>query len=172
MTIKASIARWILNRRIRLVSRKKKVHNLDSAKEVGVLWSIDQKAAFMQLVRTLNDKDLSVDSLCYIPTKTEKDERIRSFTKKELNWLGFPPAALTHSFSGERFDILIDLTIQEYFPVQVLLAQSRASYKVGYAESYPDFYDLAIEFAKKPESGVLAEQIVFYLERINKIRIE
>jgi hypothetical protein len=51
-------------------------------------------------------------------------------------------------------------------------ALSEATFKVGYAGSSTNYFDLNIEFQDKPETSQLAEQILYYLKRINKTTIE
>jgi hypothetical protein len=67
---------------------------------------------------------------------------------------------------------MIDLTGQKYFPIVFVTALSEATFKVGHSGSSQNYFDLNIEFGEQPETSKLAEQILYYLKRINKSTIE
>jgi len=51
------------------------------------------------------------------------------FTKSDLNWYYKPKNHNTNDFMNARFDILIDLTLEEKFPLKYIVDLSRAKYK-------------------------------------------
>ena len=61
---------------------------------------------------------------------------------------------------------------QKHLPIVYLTALSVASFKIGYAGNFQNNFDLNIEFQEKPEASQLAEQILYYLKRINKTTLE
>jgi hypothetical protein len=66
----------------------------------------------------------------------------------------------------------MDLTGQKYFPLVYVTALSEATFKIGYAGNSVNYFDLNIEFSEQPETNQLADQILYYLKRINKTTIE
>jgi hypothetical protein len=173
MGLKSKIASQMLNSRLNSVIREKKVFNLDTAKTAGVLWESDQKETFDQLETELKSAGIQTDSLCYFQSKKAViPDEIKGFSRKQANWSEIPKSEVVEEFIGQKFDILIDLTRQEYFPVVFITALSEAAFKIGYAGKSANYFDLNIEFTEKPETSQLASQILYYLKRINKTTIE
>jgi hypothetical protein len=173
MGLKSKIANRALNSRLGSVVREKRVFNLDSAKSAGVLWEIDQRESFERLETQLRLAGLTVDSICYVSSKKGiLPEEIKGFTRKQTSWSEIPESVLADDFIRNKFDILIDLTGQQYFPVVYLTALSEAAFKIGYAGSSVNYFDLNIEFSEHPGADQLADQILYYLKRINKTTIE
>ncbi len=174
MGIKSKLANRILNSKLNLVVREKKVVNLDSAQTVGILWEIDQKEAFIKVKNELYLAGIKAGGLCYFPLKKAViPEEINGFSRKQTSWwLEIPKTQLVEDFIRQKFDILIDITGQKSFPMVYATALSEATFKVGYAGGSTNYFDLNIEFQEKPEANQLAEQILYYLKRINKTTIE
>ena len=174
MGLKSKLANRILNSKLSLVVREKRVVNLDSAQTVGILWEIDQQDAFIKVKNELYLAGIKTTGLCYFPQKKAViPEEINGFSRKQASWwLEIPKTQLIEDFSHQKFDILIDLSGQKSFPLIYTTALSEATFKVGYAGSSTNYFDLNIEFQDKPEAGQLAEQILYYLKRINKTTIE
>ena len=174
MGLKSKIAKRILNSQLNAVSREKKVFNLDSAASAGILWEIDQKESFDRMTQELVKAGIKPTGLCYFPFgKTVIPEDIIGFSKKQTNyWTEIPSVALVEDFIHQKFDLLIDLTGQKYFPILYITALSEATFKIGYAGGSQNYFDLNIDFPEKPETSQLADQILYYLKRINKTTIE
>lgn len=173
MGLKSKIANRALNSRLGSVVREKRVFNLDSAKSAGVLWEIDQRDTFERLQIELSLAGLAVESLCYVSAKKGVlPDEVKGFTRKQTSWSEVPESGLVEDFIRQKFDILIDLTGQQYFPIVYLTALSEAAFKIGYAGKSVNYFDLNIEFSEQPEPNLLADQILYYLKRINKTTIE
>ncbi len=173
MGLKLKIANWILNSKLHSVTREKKVFNVDSAQTIGILWEYDQKESFDHIVTKLKNKDNLVSGLCYFPNKKVViPAEITGFSSRQTNWFDIPNTELTEDFIHRKFDILIDLTGQKYFPMIYLTALSEAAFKIGYAGNKVNHFDWNIEFGQPPETSQLTEQILYYLKRINKTTIE
>jgi hypothetical protein len=173
MGLKLRIANRLLNFKLSSLVRDKKVFNLDTAKTAGVLWEIDQKQAFERLESELRLAGLTVQNLCYFQSKKAiVPEEINGFSRRQTTWSEIPHGKPAEEFTHQKFDILIDLTGQKYFPIVYLTALSAAAFKIGYAGKSTNYFDLNIEFNEFPETDQLAEQILYYLKRINKTTIE
>lgn len=174
MGLKSKLAYRALNSRRNMVEREKKVVNLDSAQSIGILWEPDQENEFVKIKNELYLAGIKTSGLCYYPMKKAVvPEDVSGFTRKQTSWwLEIPKAQLVEDFIHQKFDILIDLTGQQTFPVQFITALSEASFKVGYAGTAENYFDLNIEFQEKPTPTQLADQILYYLKRINKTTIE
>jgi hypothetical protein len=173
MGLISKIANWILNKKLASFSRGKKVCNLDSAKSAGILWEIDQKDAFDKMVKEIRNTGVKVTGLCYFPMKKVViPGEINGFSRKHISWFEIPKTAVAEDFIHQKFDILIDLTEQKYFPMIYVTALSEAAFKIGYSGTSDNYFDLNIEFKEQPEPNQLASQILYYLKRINKTTIE
>jgi hypothetical protein len=174
MSLKQKIANRILNSKLNSVVREKKVFNLDSAQSAGILWTIDQKESFDRVETELKKAGIKPVGLCYFPMrKAVVPSEINGFTRKQTRcWTEIPKSELAEDFIHQKFDLLIDLTGTKIFPLIYLTALSEAAFKIGYAGNTVNYYDLNIEFGEQPESSQLAEQILYYLKRINKTTIE
>lgn len=174
MGLKSKIANRILQSQLSSVSREKRVSNLDSASSAGILWEIDQKESFDRVVEELGKAGVKTTGLCYSPMgKAAIPENINGFSRKQTNyWTEVPNVELVEDFIHQKFDLLIDLTRQKYFPVLYITALSEATFKIGYAGRSQNYFDLNIDFQETPEPSQLADQILYYLKRINKTTIE
>ena len=174
MGLKSKFTNRILNARLSSVIREKKVVNLDEATSVGILWEIDQRDAYIKIENELYLSGIKHTGLCYFPLrKAVIPEEIVGFSRKQTSWwFEVPKTQLVEDFIQQKFDILIDLTGQKRFPMIYATALSEATFKIGHAGSSVNYFDLNIEFQEKPEASQLAEQILYYLKRINKTTIE
>ena len=173
MGLKSRIANRILSSQLSSVVREKKVFNLASATSAGILWEIDQKESFDHMEKELNKNGIESLGLCYFPNKKAVvPTEIGGFSKKQTSWIEVPKTAVAADFIHQKFDILIDLTGQKHFPIVYLTALSEATFKIGYAGKSQNYFDLNIDFPETPETSQLAEQILYYLKRINKTTIE
>jgi len=174
MSLNSRIATRILNSKLSLVDREKRVYNLDTATSAGVLWMNDQKESFEKIEEQLSKAGIKISGLCYFPNrKAIIPDEISGFSKKQTNyWTEIPKLTLTEDFIHQKFDLLIDLTMQKYFPIVYITALSEANFKIGYAGSSKNYFDLNIDFQTQPETDQLADQILYYLIRINKTTIE
>jgi len=174
MGLRSKIATRVLISKLSSVSREKKIFNLDSAKTAGVIWEADQREVFIRIENELYLTGVKVVDICYYPSKKAVvPEGINGFTRKDTHWWSEVPSShLVDTFIHQKFDILIDLTGQSSFPAIYMTALSEAAFKIGYSGRSVNYFDLNIEFSEQPEAMQLAEQILYYLTRINKTTIE
>lgn len=174
MGLKSRIANRILSSKLGSVIREKQVFNLDSATTAGVLWEIDQKESFDRMEDELRNAGIKTTGLCYFPLrKAVIPIEINGFSRKQTTcWTEIPKTALAEDFIHRKFDLLIDLTGQKYFPIVFVTALSEATFKIGYAGSSQNYFDLNINFQSQPEISLLTDQILYYLKRINKTTLE
>ncbi|MDX9880776.1 MAG: hypothetical protein RBS73_01845 [Prolixibacteraceae bacterium] len=169
MKLQLKLSHWVLNRKAGKLSRKVQVHNFDTAKTVAVLWSFDENDAFRIVQQHLQTKkNVTFVSLYFNSEKKASTDDINSFCKKQLNWIGFPKEGPAAGFLQQKPDILIDLTIKKKFPLQAMVSLSEALFKVGFGTGEYNPYDLNIDVRNKPEPVYLAQQIINYLNQINK----
>ena len=88
--------------------------------------------------------------------------------QKDLNWYRIPGGNTVNNFIAEEFDVLIDLTLTDYLPIQYIVAKSRARFKVGrWGDSNTHFLDMMIDMAGANSLPQFIAQVDRYLLMIN-----
>jgi hypothetical protein len=88
--------------------------------------------------------------------------------QKDLNWYRIPGGNTVNNFIAEEYDVLIDLTLTDYLPIQYIVAKSRARFKVGrWGDSNKQFLDMMIDMAGGNSLPQFIAQVDRYLLMIN-----
>jgi hypothetical protein len=164
-----------LRKQLKSVLRDKRVHNLVTARSVGVLLhapSEEHVGNASELVAFLTEKNMEVCLLVYYPEKDLpqrliSQENVNVFSRKEINWFGKPMALFVGEFLNMDFDILIDLSMQESFPIHWIASLSVAKFKVGNLSYEGNPYDLVISTKQEEGLDFYIKQIKHYLNLIN-----
>lgn len=115
----------------------------------------------VQVVGFFNTKE--IPSLTY--SKLEYD----FFANNEVNWFRKPTPAHIHNFVDVEYDLLIDLNINDHFPLRYISALSNAAFKVGkYSEKDKDVYDMMINMESGQTLKYFMRQIDTYIAMLNK----
>ena len=167
MSIKSKLASWQIDKKLRRIKRTIHVINLENVQTTGVLWNCEDQAVYSSLVAKLKEKNISVSGFCFSDRPISiKGEAV--FNKQDFNWLGQPKSKKVLDFIHTKFDLLIDISLSEKQEAQAVRALSLAKFKAGWASSGKSYFDLGIDIRKQQEPNYLAEQIIYYLNRINK----
>ncbi|MFP4555259.1 MAG: DUF6913 domain-containing protein [Bacteroidales bacterium] len=172
---KSKIGHAKLKKQYKKIKRDKRIHNLVSARRIGVIFYAmtdkDFKLA-LDFVNFLSEQNLEVCLLAYYPGKEIPQEFLMRkganlFSKKEVNWYGKPLAPFTEEFAKMDFDILIDLSMEEVFPLKWVATLSVAKFKVS-SLMYPNPpYDLLINVKQTDSLEYYISQVKHYLNLIN-----
>ena len=88
---------------------------------------------------------------------------------KTLNWYNKPRAPFAISFCEEEFDLLIDLSLEDYNPLIYAGALSRAHFKVGrYTERNAKYYDLMIHSEQVETLPEFIQHVRHYISKVNR----
>ncbi|NHB67430.1 DUF6913 domain-containing protein [Perlabentimonas gracilis] len=173
--LKLRVGHKKLRKELTSFTREKKVHNFVSARKIAIVFYASSKNTFQQVVDFsdfITKQNLEVTLLAYCPQKEipqefQLFETVNLFTKKETNWYGKPLAPFAEEFMATNFDILIDLSTEELFPLKWVVSLSKAKFRVGNL-SYPDNpNDLIINIKPNEDLNYLISQIKHYLNLIN-----
>lgn len=116
-----------------------KCTSLSKARYIGILYQIEEEASYI-LLSSYVDSLLAEGKVLrivgyhnhkYVPHYCIPKLKYDFFCQKEQNWFGKPNAAFVEEFVNEPFDLLLDLSLNSLFPLQYLLAKSKATFKVG-----------------------------------------
>ena len=173
--LKLSIGLSRLRKHSKNTVRKKMVHNLESARSIGIICFANTNNGLdnaMHFANFLNEKKIITSILVFCPLKEVPQnfllrKNVKVFTKKELNWYGRPNQPIVEQFINEDFDILIDLSLQEIFPLRWVSTLSRSKFKVGTLGYFGNPNDLTISLKNEKSEEYLISQIKHYLNLIN-----
>jgi hypothetical protein len=92
------------------------------------------------------------------------------FSAKEANWFGKPTNMVSQNFMNEQYDLLMDLNINDHFPLKYISALSKASFKVAkFSEKDIDMYDMMIDSDNTKTLKYFLHQVDIYLTMLNKV---
>ena len=164
-----------------LKKEKKKHHrktiacNLELATTIGILYNATQRED-CELVKNLiiDLKQLKKDVLAlgYVNLKDSSDIfkphiSYTYFDNKNLTKAFIPKSIDVTNFIEKPFSLLIDLNINNDFPLEYISTLSLATFKVGATGSYRDEeFDLTINIGENQSTKYLVTQIKHYLSMI------
>ncbi len=169
---KVKFGRYILGKRAAKLQRNAGFKNLEQSKTVGVIFNATQQdvsETARKYIQTLQKQGLKVKALGFVDSKQlldfyKKTDTFDFFSRKNLNWYGKPNNPNTDAFINLRFDILIDLSIVEDFPIQYIVGLSKADFKVGCVKDSKNYYDFMIELGEKKQLPFFIDQLNHYFE--------
>jgi hypothetical protein len=166
---------FLLEHQHELVREKKQV-NLGNARTLALLYYLPDEDTYKKaelIVTALSDLGLKTRVVCYTDLNIAPHYFIPKIsqdiiTAKDVNWRYQPVKPFAKEFINTDFDILIDLSLNEYLPLYYCAALSKAVLKVGrFREDEHHVYDLMIHSAPEDTIDSFAEQVIHYLKRIN-----
>jgi uncharacterized protein YciU (UPF0263 family) len=160
--IKLSIGRKKLTKLAKQTNNKSKVISFNEASSIGILFNATQTINFeiiRALVKKLNkDFKKEVQILGYVHSKKMIDHYLYRkgfdfFSQKDLNWLEFPKKETesVNDFCNKQFDILINLSLENYQPLHHILIRTKAKLKVSKFFNNAQFADFLIDVEKNKE---------------------
>jgi hypothetical protein len=172
--IKCKLGHYNLKKHLKSLNRQVKTHNFNTAKSAGILFSSpddDSFRAIKDFLTFLSEKDLKVYALGYVPSKKIPQQfllrkGINFYCKTDLNWYYKPKNEIIEQFVNREFDILFDLSLNDYFTVNYTGSLSKASFKIG-VQKENAYQDLVIDVNKNKSVEYLIEQIKHYLTILN-----
>lgn len=174
--LRSKIGYALLKRKAKLVDRNVHAVHLYSVKKAAIIFQpIDQPSfeLVQNFVKSLRDEGLEVTAVGFIREKKMPNifllrKGFVFFCYENLNWYCKPVAPFVESFIKEKFDILIDLSLERNLPVDYLSYLSKSGFKAGkhFEKGHP--FDLTIDVSKNNQLSYLIEQLQHYLSLINK----
>jgi hypothetical protein len=173
--IKRNTGLKALSKSLKTVKRNKYVHNLVTARKIAIVGLVNTSKdsdEIISLQKFLAEKNIQVEVLLYYPGKEIPQQLllrkgINIFNRNEINWYGKPLIPFVEQFNSVEYDILIDLSLDEVFPLRWISTLSRAKFKVGSLSYTGNPYELIITVDNKKEIAYLAEQVIHYLNLLN-----
>jgi hypothetical protein len=173
--IRSSYGEKNLTKKVRNLVRNKQVHNFNTAKTAFILFDAgipDSLRTVKGFGKYLTDLHIECSYLGYINTEEISSDllfrdNINIFCNKDLDFFFRPSHPDANAFLNRKFDILIDLSLSDHFPLKYISSLSPSVFKVGrYADGY-DHLDLMIDIHSQPSLEFLIEQIKNYVSILN-----
>jgi hypothetical protein len=134
----------------------------------------EESELIRKFVKYLRDYKLTVLALGYydtpkMPEGVNPKLEFDYFTKKDLNLLMQPGGKTVANFIEEPYDILIDTSMEPFFPFKYIVSHSNAKFRVGRQElEYSNLFDMMIKVEEGKDLKYLLRHIDHYLNIINK----
>lgn len=175
------IKEWLGMRRLlreAMPDRKPVARNLAHCVKVGIVYLATDEKAHLDVrnyVKKMKDElglhkiqCIGYADVKELPFHLHAKLNFDAFCQKDLNWYRIPGGNTVNNFIAEEHDVLIDLTMQDYLPLQYIVAKSRARFKVGrYTEGNKRFLDMMIDTAGASSLPQLITNMDKYLLMIN-----
>lgn len=170
--LRIKIGRYYYKKEHQRSERRCKMTNLDDAKRIGILYSLDDVPDYdrvSEFVSKLQGDHKEVKALGFVKNKNLVQRFLPKlsydfFSKRDLTWFYKPIHSQVKDFIEKEFDLLIDLSLQDQFPLKYISGLSRALCRVGkYSEENTDYYDLMIDLKPTTTSEEYLGQVQHYL---------
>jgi hypothetical protein len=158
--IKAAVGHRVLNRKMRAQGRTPAVCNIQDAVNIGIIYNATEYVSFeiiRSLVKELTHDARKVTVLGYVDSKKLIDHYLYRkgfdfFSKNELNWYYRPVSPAVEQFMKEPFDLLINLSLEDYYPIRFITALSAARFKAGRYSADEVYLDFMIDIEKEKQT--------------------
>lgn len=169
------LSSYLIEKEIKDTVRKRAVKNLDNAENIGILFDATLFENFeivKKFLTELNEKNKTVLALGFVDDEKIADHLLirkgfNFFCKKDLNWLFQPTPDFVLGFCKKEFDIIMDLTPGNLFPLKYIMLKSKARLKVGKFTGIDTPCDISINTGKNHNMNFLLEQVKYYLTSVN-----
>lgn len=173
---KTEASKRSLRKRLRNFRRIRESHNFDTAQTAGILFTPTDQTSFEQIkqfLSYLSQYKLQIYVLGYYDDKEIPEsflfwKGINLFCKKDLKWSKVPKTPVVNDFIEKEFDILLDLSLGDYYPLEYVARLSKSKFKVGRFTERHNGYDLMIDIKQDHTLDDYLDHIKLYMNLINK----
>ncbi len=175
--IRKKTGRILLNRDSSRVMRDRRIINMSAASRIGVVYMLHDEPVYRKIstyVKKLQDSGKTVKAIGYVESKRLTGQFLPKLSydflyPSGLNWNYKPTSTAAKDFIDTDFDILLDLSTEDYLPVLYITAMSKARFKTGLKSEHRSKYlDMMIDLGDNEGLDELIEQIDHYLSIINR----
>lgn len=173
--IKSKLAGLKIKSKQKKNPRKKEFHNLESAKNIAILFDTLQDknhSIAKKFAEDLNQKGYKVNTVGWVNADELPDfgvaQKILFYTNKDVKWSGEPIIPELIEFLNNKFDLLFVLTKSEHHSIKYITQVSLASCKIGSLVDNCEHLDLMIDQGKDKSIENLISESLKYLAQIKK----
>ena len=168
MGIKETYARKKLDKLILKIERRPVFPDIKTVKTIGVIWQPTQKEAFQYLKNYFNREQVIFRGFCVFEELTSPHQDSNTLTVKDLDFWGLPKREKIDDFTSIRFEILLNIALENNLALDYITAISQARFKVGWSPNSKNFFDMNINIGENRDPMYLVKQQIFYLAQLNK----
>jgi len=158
--MRSKVGEFILNKQIRHFRRPVKSCNLEDAQSIGILFNATHSVSFeivKNFVKELSERSKKIHVLGFVDSKQLIDHYLyrkgfEFFTRNQLNWYQKPESDAVKDFINQEFDLLINLNLEDSYPIKYILCLSKAHFKVGRFTDVHPYHDLMIDIEQEKEA--------------------
>jgi hypothetical protein len=156
---------------LRHYRRVKSLSDFETSQIIGVVFKTDTQGDFeivKKFLHFLTEQNNKVVALCFVDYKRVPDyyflrKGFNFFSRSDLNLFFKPKTQFIHDFIEKSFDMLIDLSIDDNFPLFFISSLSKAKFKIGKLQQGHNCFDVMIDTSKDNTVQSLIEQIKHYV---------
>jgi GTPase SAR1 family protein len=151
--------------------------NMEEAKTIGIVFDATDKEDFdlvKKYVTYLKEMKKKVKAIGFFnqketPPMAYSKLEYDFFSLKDLSWNNIPNNIYVKNFIEDEYDILLDLNLNDLFPLRYISTLSKARFKAGKKnEKNNSIFDMMIELGKGKNLKFFLKNIDTYLFVINK----
>jgi len=174
--LRTKIGRHYLSKEQTHLDRNLRLLNLEQAKRIGILYTLDDIPDYdkvSEFVSELQHNHKDVKALGFVKNKNLITRFLPKlsfdfFSFRDLSWFYRPIHIKLKDFIEKEFDLLIDLSVYENFPIKYIAGLSHYFCKVGrFSEENSNYYDLMIDIKSSATLEDYLGHIRHYLTIIN-----
>lgn len=155
---------------------QRRMTNLQDARRIGILYMLEDVPDYervSEFVTELQHEHKEVKALGFVKNKNLISRFLPKlsfdfFSTKDLTWFYKPVHTTVRDFIEIEFDILIDLSLQDCFPLKYISGLSKSFCKVGrFSEENSSYYDFMIDSKSSTSFKEFLGYVKHYLTIIN-----
>jgi hypothetical protein len=171
-TLRIKIGRYYYKKEQSHSSRQCRMTNLKEAKRIGILYTLNDVPDYERVsdfVAKLQGEHKEVKALGFVKNKNLVQRFLPKlsydfFSSRDLTWFYKPVHRQVKDFIEKEFDLLIDVSLQDSFPLKYISGLSNAMCRVGkFSEQNLDYYDLMFDLKPTATFEEYLVQIQHYL---------
>ena len=174
--LRTKIGRYYFRKDQASSDRYRRMINLQDAKRIGILYTLNEVPDYDKIskfVSSLQHDHKEVKALGFVRNKNLVSRFLPKlsydfFSKRDLTWFYKPIHNKVRDFIEKEFYILIDLSLQDSFPLKYISGLSNAFCRVGkFSDENAAYYDLMIDLKPAMSFEDYLGHIRHYLTIIN-----
>lgn len=166
-----NIGTKLLVRNTKALKRNKGYFNLDTARNVGVIFDATHQETYLQsreFCARMAEYDIKVLALGYVEDEKAieyfpESEWVKFFSLEKVNWRFESRNPFVNQFTAKSFDILFDITLSDHLTIRHIVGNSMARFKLGFGEDPGTVYDMVINVGENRSLPFFIQQIVHFL---------
>ncbi len=174
--IRSKIGQYYFRKEQRRSEQRRQMTNLKDARHIGIIYTLNNVLDYdriSEFVSQLQRDHKEVKALGFVRNKSLVSRFLPKlsydfFSKRDVNWFYKPIHNQVKDFIEKEFDLLIDLSMSDNFPLKYIAGLSNALCRVGrFSEENTDYYDLMIDASPAMTTDDFLGQVRHYLTVIN-----